>query len=139
MSSVEQFLTTIASFNSDDAWYDCGADEATRILRVFDHNDWEELSTALPSLSNEQLQRIAYALVDGDPDAACPLLIKIIGFENIETALGACDSLRAILEPLRKKIPVSTLTSDYILNLAKTAPEPWKTSCEGLLKHLSLL
>lgn len=138
MSSVQRFLANIASANSDNAWSDCIVDEATRILRTFVHTDWQQLSSALPLLPIDQQQRIAYALTDSATDEACFLLIQIIGFENQDTSLASCDSLRAILEPLRKTIPVSAHLLNYVRNLAETAQEPWKTSCECLLKYLSL-
>jgi hypothetical protein len=137
LSSAQQFLAIIASANSDDAWSDCIVDVATRILRTFVRTDWQQLSNALPSLPIEQQQRIAYALSDGTTDEACSLLIQINAFENMDTSLGACDSLRAILETLRKTIPVSAQLLNYVHSLAQVAQEPWKTSCECLLKYLS--
>lgn len=137
MSSAQEFLVNIASVDSDDAWSDCIVDEATRILRAFDQTDWQQVGSALPLLPIEQQQRIAYVLTNSMTDEACFLLIQIIGFENKDASLAACDSLRAILESLGRTIPVSANLLNYVRNLAETAQEPWKTSCERLLKYLS--
>ncbi|MFO0938533.1 MAG: hypothetical protein U0798_18670 [Gemmataceae bacterium] len=136
MNPLQQFLSITVSYESGDMWSDHGVNEAVATLGTFESNDWQELKTRLLLLPDDQLQRIANALADGLPEETCPLLLHLIESKNKDTALAACDSLRSILETHRRKMPVSLNVIDSVQFLAIEAEEPWKTSCQFLLKHL---
>jgi hypothetical protein len=137
MSRVLQFLAATASYDPGDAWSDHGVGEAIRHFVAFSRADWQTLSEMLPSLPDDQVGRIAYALTDGPPEEVCPLLVRIIRLERDATSIGACDSLRAMLERERKSMTVSKDVLDYIARLCETVREPWRTSCFDLLRYLS--
>ncbi len=136
MNPLQEFLSIIASYDLSDAWGDCGADEACDVLKTFESTDWQLLRAALLSLPDDQLIRIAYALVDGIPEEACPLLIRLIESKNQNVSITACGALRVILLSLNKKIQVSPNVIARINDLVIVASEPSKSECASLLNYL---
>ncbi len=136
MDQWRLFLDTINQFDSDQAWSEFGVEEAALHLDAFSQADWQTLKEVLPSLHDDQLQRIAYVFASGPAPEVCPLLIQLIRLESTDTSLAACDVLRAILEQERATITVPRSVYEYVLNLSTAVPDPWRTSCLKLLPRL---
>lgn len=136
MSRLEEVLRALAECPSGDYWSDLGWEEVAALLNTLVSTEWAQLQEMLPVLPDGQLQRLAYALSDVAATQAQEILVRLIAFGRDTLALGACDSLRAQLEEYPVWFPVSAQLFDYIAVLGKRCQEPWKTSCEQLLRYL---
>src|SRR5215813_4417180 len=105
MSTLLQRLVMLITTNySDNAWSDFVVEEAETLIHNLCLDDWPDLKTTINNLSDDALGRLAYALGNASSEHTYPLLIQIIGFQREPVSLGACDSLRAVLQQNKEVI-----------------------------------
>jgi hypothetical protein len=136
MSRLDEVLRALAENESGDYWYDLGSGEVAEMLAALASTEWAQLSEMLPALPEDQLQRLAYAVGSVSSPHARELLVRLIAFGRDALALGTCDSLGGQFEMNGEHVTVSAQLFDYIALLSTRCQEPWKTSCERLLRHL---
>jgi len=136
MSRIDEVLGALAENESGDYWHDVGVEECEGMLVAFLPTDWAQLNELLPTIPEDQLQRLAYALSSVSSPHAREMLVLLIAFGRDTLALGACDSLRAQLEMSGEHVAVSAQLFDYITQLSARCDVPWKASCERLLRYL---
>lgn len=136
MSRLDEVLRALVESEPDNYWNDIGSGEVAEMLAALAPTEWAQLNEMLPALPEDQLQRLAYAVGSVSSPHARELLVRLIAFGREALALGACDSLRAELEVSRVRLTVSAQLFDYIALLRTRCQEPWKASCERLLRYL---
>jgi hypothetical protein len=136
MSRLDDALQMLAESPPGDYWDDVGVEECEGILVALVPTEWAQLNEVLPTLPDDQLARLAYALGSVSSPQAREMLVRLIAVGRDALALGACDCLRAQLEMNGEYVIVSAQLFDYVAVLSGRCPDPWKASCERLLRHL---
>jgi|GEM_PF-5359528 len=136
MSRLDEVLGALAEDSPHSYWFEVVSEQVENALSAYEPYDWELLTESLSVLSDEQLGRLSYALGSVSSPQAREMLVRLIAVGRDALALGACDCLRAQLEMNGEYVIVSAQLFDYVAVLSGRCPDPWKASCERLLRHL---
>jgi hypothetical protein len=127
----------ISESTDDEIWFDSDfcISVATDLLTKFTQSDWDLLKTALSQKEHVWKGRCVATLSAGDVRHAVGILIDTIFQDDMAIAVGACDSLRCILQHHKVSLPISTALNERIATLFSRAADKDMVR-QLLLQHL---
>lgn len=117
MREFEQFDRMLATADSGNAWGDEGVLLAVDVVRSFVEEDWAQFARCWADRPEAWQCRAADVLSDGDERHSVPLLVDIIGRGSDRAKIGACDSLRVLLQGRTEPLEVTPAIKSVIETL----------------------